>query len=102
MHERLTRPHTGHNHSGPVFHSQPTVPMISLTDAMQIDFDYGQLDLETDLNLHRLQARAEESIAGWHRLEREMVACEIAWYNSLHKLVESIKKTLTTRYGCND
>ncbi|WP_248477524.1 hypothetical protein [Spirosoma liriopis] len=76
--------------------------MISLSDAMQSDFDYAQLDLETDHNLYRLLARAENAIAGWDRVKRPMIASEIAWYNALYTLTEKIKQTLNTRYGCND
>jgi hypothetical protein len=79
-----------------------TAPCISLNDAMQVDFDMALLDLESDANLYRLQARAETCIAGWYQLDRPLESCEIAWHTALHTLNEAIKKVLTTRYGCND
>ncbi|NEU67103.1 hypothetical protein GK091_09455 [Spirosoma agri] len=102
MYARSTLSITRGDTSGSLLQATPATPMISLIDAMQPGFDHTLLDLETDSNLYRLMAKAEHVIAGWDCYGQPMVIGEQAWYNDLHKLVDTIKKTLNTRYGCND
>lgn len=79
-----------------------TIPKISLVDTLRLHFDHNQLDLLPDLDLHMLQFRAEEAIAQWNKVSHGLMPWQVTWYYSLQKVVESIKKILATRYGCND